>query len=48
MKCAVHKTILHTYQTVIENIGCRCAASGVHLNQFSWTGRVMRGREAEA
>jgi phage baseplate assembly protein W len=48
MKRAVHKTILHTLQTAIENIEARCTLAVVHLNAFLWTPtarRTMEGRE---
>jgi hypothetical protein len=44
----VHKTILHTLGTAVENIEARWTPAVVHLNAFFWTLRVLRGREAEA
>jgi hypothetical protein len=43
---AVHKTIRHTLLTAVENIEARWTPAGVHLNEFSWTRRPMRGWEA--
>jgi hypothetical protein len=44
----VHKTILHTLQTAVENIEARWTLAVVHLNAFLWTRAARRGREAQA
>jgi hypothetical protein len=43
----VHKTILYTMQTVVENIEARSTLAVVHLNSFLWTRAVRCGREAQ-
>ena len=44
----VHKTILQTLQTVVENIEARSTLAVVHLNSFLWTPKAMHEGEAQA
>jgi hypothetical protein len=44
----VHKTILHTLQTAVENIEARSSLAVVHLNSFLWTLGAPGRREAQA
>ena len=44
----VHKTILYTMQTVVENIEARSTLAVVHLNSFLWTPKAMHEGEAQA
>jgi hypothetical protein len=44
----VHKTILHTLQTAVENIEAHSTLLAVHLNAFLWTRAARRGLEGQA